>query len=52
VKIYRPDGGYLGRIPVPQNTANVSFGGPDRRTLFITAGSALYQVRLQVPGKP
>lgn len=52
VKIYRPDGGYLGRIPVPQNTTNVSFGGADRRTLFITAGSALYQVRLQVPGKP
>ncbi|MDX2010110.1 MAG: SMP-30/gluconolactonase/LRE family protein [Myxococcaceae bacterium] len=52
VKIYRPDGGYLGRIPVPQNTTNVSFGGADRRTLFITAGTALYQVRLQVPGKP
>ncbi|MCA3011085.1 MAG: SMP-30/gluconolactonase/LRE family protein [Myxococcaceae bacterium] len=60
VKIYRPDGGYLGRIPVPEYVSNVSFGGPDRRTLFITAftpastssTSSLYQVQLQVPGKP
>ena len=31
-------------------TANVSFGGPDHRTLFITASKGLYAVRLRVKG--
>lgn len=56
VRVYRPDGGYRGRIPVNQQTTNVCFGGDDRRTLFITTGptnnGALFQVRLAVPGKP
>lgn len=52
VKVYGVDGGYLGRVTVPQNVTNVSFGEADRRTLFITAGTALYSVRLAIPGKP
>ena len=36
---------------VPEDwTANVSFGGPDRRTLFITASKGLYAIRLRVKG--
>lgn len=31
-------------------TANVCFGGPDRRTLFITASKGLYSIRLTVAG--
>ncbi len=38
-------------IPVPESwTANVTFGGPDRRTLFITAKGALYGLRMNVRG--
>jgi gluconolactonase len=35
--IFAPDGSPLGAITVPQATSNISFGGPDQRTLFVTA---------------
>jgi gluconolactonase len=38
------------RIPDEQWTANVSFGGKDRRTLFITASTSLYGIRMRVRG--
>lgn len=50
VKVYRPDAGFLGRILVPQVPANCAFGDADRRTLYITARTGLYRVRLNVPG--
>ena len=31
-------------------TANVSFGGKDHKTLFITASKGLYAIRLRVKG--
>ncbi len=36
-------------VPEPW-TANVSFGGADHRTLFITASKGLYAIRLRVKG--
>jgi gluconolactonase len=38
------------RIPDEKWTANVSFGGPDRRTLYITASTGLYAVPMRVRG--
>ena len=40
------------RIPVPGETwtANVSFGGSDRRMLFITASTGLYTIATRVRG--
>jgi gluconolactonase len=38
------------QIPDEQWTANASFGGKDRRTLFITASTGLYGVRMRVRG--
>ena len=36
---------------VPEDwTGNVSFGGADHKTLFITASKGLYAVRLRVKG--
>jgi gluconolactonase len=46
VEIYRPDGTQLAAIPLPQTPTNVEFTGPDDRTLFITAQSAVYTVRM------
>ena len=38
-------------IDVPEGwTANVSFGGKDHRTLFITASKGLYSIRTQNAG--
>lgn len=50
VKVYRPDAGYLGRVVVAEEPANCAFGDADRQTLYITARTGLYRVRLNVPG--
>ncbi len=38
------------QIPDEEWTANVSFCGQDRRTLFITASKGLYRIRTRVRG--
>ena len=52
VAVFDRTGREIERIPVPdeQWTANVSFGGHDRRMLFITASRGLYGVRTRVRG--
>jgi len=48
VTVFDPAGRQIEHIDVPEPwTANVSFGGKDRRTLFITASTGLYSIRLQ-----
>lgn len=48
VSIYSPAGELLTEIEVPENPANVGFGGTDGRTLFITARTGLYSLRMNV----
>lgn len=51
VSVVGPDGRVIDQIDVPEPwTANVAFGGRDRRTLFITASKGLYAIRLRVAG--
>ena len=50
VQVYDPDGNKIETIETPQKPANVCFGGRDYKTLFITARSGLYSVRLTQPG--
>lgn len=52
VVVLRPDLTAWGTIPVPEQPSNCAFGGADRQTLYITARTALYSVRLNIPGKP
>ena len=52
VWLYSADARLLGIIHLPEATANLGWGGPDWRTLFITASTSLYRVRLSVPGVP
>lgn len=53
VQVFSAEGDMFGSIPVEgQSPTNVAFGGPERRTLFITAGGGLYRVGLDVPGFP
>jgi gluconolactonase len=41
----------VAHIDVPEpKTTNVSFGGADHRTLFITASTGLYAIRMKHPG--
>ena len=52
VVVFDKTGREIARIPVPEErwTANVCFGGKDRRTLFITAGRGLYSIRMRTRG--
>lgn len=50
VHVYNADGKPVGRIEVPENPANLCFGGDDFKTLFITARTSLYSVRVKNPG--
>src|SRR5262249_6248583 len=44
VYVISPAGKLLGRIPIPEDlTTNVAFGGPGRKTLYVTAGKTLYR---------
>jgi gluconolactonase len=52
VEVYAPDGTRWGALAVPQQPANVAFGGTDARTLFITARTGVFQVTLASPGLP
>ena len=50
VHIYNADGKKLETIDVPEGPANVTFGGDDYKTLFITAKTSLYSVRMRNAG--
>ncbi len=51
VTVFDPAGKKMETIPIDEPwTANVSFGGKDRRTLFITASKSLYAIRMRVKG--
>jgi gluconolactonase len=52
VKAYRPNGAPWGTIAVPEVPSNCTFGGADRKTLYITAKTSLYRVALEIPGLP
>ena len=47
IRVFDPTGKRAGVIEVPQRPTGLVFGGPDRKTLFITARSALYGVRIR-----
>jgi gluconolactonase len=51
VYVITPEGKLLGRIPIPEDViTNLAFGGPDRKTLYVTAGKTLYRFPVEVPG--
>lgn len=50
VHCYEPAGTLLGTIRLPEVCANVEFGGPQRRTLYMTANTSLYAVEVRVRG--
>ena len=50
VPIYSPQGKLLSTIPIPETPANCAFGDPDLQTLYVTARTSVYRVRLNVKG--
>lgn len=50
IHVFDPKGQCLGVIRVPEYTANFAWGDDDLRSLFITASTSLYRIRVKVPG--
>ena len=49
---YAPTGAQIWSVPMPCHISNLAFGGPDRKTLFITCGGSLYSLPMPVAGLP
>jgi gluconolactonase len=50
VQVFDPAGTFLGSIRFPEQPANCDFGGPDMKTLYVTARTSLYAVRMEATG--
>jgi gluconolactonase len=50
VAVYNSKGVKIESIEIPERPANVCFGGKDKQTLFITAQTSLYAVKMRVKG--
>ncbi len=50
VWVISPQGKLLGIIETPEVPANCTFGGADNKTLYITARTSIYRIRLNVRG--
>jgi len=50
VWVLTPDGKHLGTIRPPENPANLAWGDADAKTLYFTAVTGLYRLRVNVPG--
>jgi hypothetical protein len=50
ILVRSPSGATLGHITFPQAPANCTFGGPDMKTLFVTARTSVYVCRMEIAG--
>ncbi len=50
IHCYHPDGTLIGKVLVPEVTANVAWGGSKRNVLYICGTTSLYAIRLMVNG--
>lgn len=52
ISIFDPEGRKLGRIDMPEVAANLAWGDDDWKTLYITASTSLYRIKLGIKGIP
>lgn len=52
VWIFSPQGKPLATLLIPERVANLAWGGPHHRTLFIAASTSIYCIRTKIPGEP
>jgi gluconolactonase len=51
IYVITPEGELLGCIPIPEDLCtNLAFGGPSRKTLYVTAGKSIFKIPLAVSG--
>ncbi|WP_410660717.1 SMP-30/gluconolactonase/LRE family protein [Amycolatopsis sp. lyj-112] len=47
---FAPDGTRIGKLRIPEVCSNLTFGGPRRNDLFVTASSSVYTLRVNFAG--
>jgi len=50
LQVFNRTGQMLGLLEFPEQPANVTFGGPQGKTLFVTARTGLYKLEMKVTG--
>ncbi len=51
IYVVSPQGKLLGRIPIPEDVlTNLTFAGPEFKTLYATAGKTLFRIEVNVSG--
>jgi gluconolactonase len=50
IVVYSPEGKQLAVIPIPEQAANCAFGDDDMQSLYVTARTSVYKVRVPVKG--
>ena len=48
VWVYAPSGELIGKLHIPEVVANLAWGGPELRTLFVTATHSVYRLTTKV----
>jgi len=51
IQVFSEAGGFLDTLAFPEEVTNFTWGGPDLRTLFATAQTSIYALRLAHPGR-
>jgi gluconolactonase len=52
IHVFAEDATCLGRILMPEHTANFIWGDADLKSLYITASTSVYRLRMKIPGLP
>lgn len=50
VWIFSPAGKHIGTIRTPERAGNVAWGDADGKTLYVTASTSIYKIRLNIAG--
>ncbi len=50
VWVFSPEGEHLGTIATPEPPANCAWGDSDQRSLYITARTSIYKIRVNISG--
>lgn len=50
VQIFNPQGKMIGKILMPKETANLTFGGRDNNVLFICSSNSIWAIKLNTKG--
>lgn len=52
IHIFAPDATCLGVVRMPEHTTNFIWGDDDLQSLYITAATSVYKLRVNIPGNP